>query len=55
MIDYEDVATAKSVLSDWYALYQEKKLKIETSDVATYSRKSLTGDLARLLQELSNN
>jgi len=52
MIDFEDVETAKSVLRDWYLLYQEKKLKIETSDVEKYSRRSLTGRLAELLNEL---
>lgn len=52
MIDYEDVETAKKVLLEWYALYQENRLKVATADVDKYSRRSLTGKLTELLQEL---
>jgi len=54
MIDYRDVESAKRVLSEWYALYQEKKLKVEASEVEKYSRRSLTGELAGLLQLVSD-
>lgn len=52
MVDYDDVMSAKQVLSDWYSLYQEKRLKVEASEVDKFSRKSLTGSLAKLLNEL---
>lgn len=54
MVDYDDVDAAKRILQQWYALYQEKRLKVETSDVAKYSRRSLTGSLATLLEELQS-
>jgi hypothetical protein len=52
MVDYDDVDSAKQILLQWYTLYQEKRLQVETSDVAKYSRRSLTGSLATLLNEL---
>lgn len=54
MIDYEDVESAKNVLRNWHALYQEKRLQAKASEVEKYSRKSLTGTLAALLTELQN-
>jgi len=53
MIDYEDVDSAKQVLSEWYALFQEKRLKVDASEVEKYSRRSLTGELAGLLELVS--
>lgn len=55
MIDYEDVESAKQVLSHWYTLYQEKRLRVETSEVEKYSRRSLTATLAKLLDALQGN
>lgn len=55
MVDYEDVETAKRILGEWYALYQENKLEVEASEVEKYSRRSLTGTLADVLAELQMN
>lgn len=55
MVDFEDVDRAVEVLNEWYTLYQAKKLKLDATTVEKYSRRSLTGTLARLLQELLNN
>ena len=55
MIDYEDVESAKQVLSHWYTLYQEKRLRVETSEVEKYSRRSLTATLAKLLDALQGD
>lgn len=52
MVDFGDVATAVKVLKEWYAMYQEKRLTVETSAVEKYSRRSLTESLAMLLDTL---
>jgi hypothetical protein len=48
---YDEIATKKMIL-DYYARYKSKTLNVQSGSVERYSRKSLTGELAILLNNL---
>jgi hypothetical protein len=52
MVDFLDEIATKKVILDYYKLYKSNSLNVQTQSVAKYSRKSLTGQLAILLNSL---
>ena len=52
MLDYADVEGVKRVLREWYACWREGKVACSFANSSAYSRKSLTGELARFLDEI---
>lgn len=44
--DYSDNSNLKSLLLEWFKLYQEKNLKVQSTNISKYSRKELTAKLA---------
>lgn len=52
MFEYNDHNGLKEYLSGLFGLYSQNRLKVDAHDIQKYSRKSLTGNLAKLLSEL---
>lgn len=55
MVDFEDVESAKANVLAYYTQYQNKTLTIDSKSIEQYSRKSLTGELAKVLDKLLDN
>ena len=55
MVDFEGVETAKAKISAYYAQYQNNTLIIDSKSIEQYSRKSLTGEFAAVLNKLTSN
>jgi len=55
MIDFTDEVSTKELVSEYYEYYKNNTLIIENKSVTKFSRKNLTGDLAKLLDELIKN
>jgi len=53
--DFNDSAKIKGILSAYYRLYKENKLKLNAEDYQQYSRRNLSRRLAALLDEVTNN
>ena len=52
MVDFEDEIATKKCLLEYYSHYRTKTLSVQTGSVARYSRRSLTGQLASILNSL---
>jgi hypothetical protein len=52
MVGFSDEIATKKVILDYYKLYKSNSLIIKTESVEKYSRKSLTEQLAILLNLL---
>ncbi|MDO9154698.1 MAG: glycosyltransferase [Paludibacter sp.] len=52
IVDFEDTESAKNIILNYYEHYCSKTLFVETSSVEQYSRKSLTAELSKLLNNL---
>jgi len=52
MVDFDDEIATKKCLSDYYLHYRTKTLSVQSGSVARYSRRSLTGQLASILNSL---
>ncbi len=52
MVDFDDVENAKGKILTYYAQYKNNTLMINSTSIEQYSRKSLTGELAELLNKL---
>lgn len=52
MVDFSDEIVTKKVILDYYKLYKSNSLSVQTESVEKYSRKSLTEQLAILLNSL---
>lgn len=52
MIDFDDEAGLKSVISDFYKLFKTNELQVNTTAIERFSRRSLTGEMAELLDTL---
>ncbi len=55
MVGFEDVEALTKTVRDYYKLYKNKALTLDAGSVAHYSRKSLTEQLANLLNQLISN
>lgn len=53
MVEHEDIQSATAVLRNLFELYSQGKLQSTTRNIMKYSRLSLTGEIARLLNELT--
>jgi len=51
--NFDDKDGLKTIVKNYYQLYLQKNLEINAGSVDKYSRKSLTGELAELLNELT--
>ncbi|MFT3753410.1 MAG: glycosyltransferase [Paludibacter sp.] len=52
MVGFEDEKATKEAILEYYNRYKENSLKVETTSVERFSRRSLTGELADLLKNL---
>jgi glycosyltransferase involved in cell wall biosynthesis len=52
MVGFSDIKATKKVILDYYASYKSKTLMVQTESVVRFSRRSLTGELAALLNSL---
>ncbi len=52
MVGFEDNQATKQAILEYYNRYKENSLKVETTSVERFSRRSLTGELAKLLNNL---
>lgn len=52
MVDFEDYTATKEIILDYYTRYREGSLKVESTSVERFSRRSLTSELADLLNTL---
>lgn len=52
IVDFEDELKTKEAVLEYYKLYKSAELKLKASSVEQYSRRSLTGELAELLNIL---
>ena len=52
MVDFEDEKATKEAIIDYYKRYKAGSLKVESSSVERFSRRSLTGELANLINTL---
>ncbi len=55
MVDFSDQQATKTAILDYYKQYKSGELIVQSKSVERFSRWSLTGDLARLLDELGTN
>lgn len=55
MIDFDDVENSKVRIASFYQQYQNNSLRIDSKSIEQYSRKSLTGELAKVLNNLIDN
>lgn len=52
MVDFDNVEGLKKVVQNFYLKYKAGKLDVSSGEIMKYSRQSLTGELASLLNEL---
>jgi len=52
IVDFEDEIRTKQAILDYYKLYKTRLLTVKTESVERFSRRSLTGELAKLLNTL---
>ena len=52
MVDFEDKKATKKIILDYYNRYKTGSLTVETKSVEQFSRRSLTGELSKLLNSL---
>ena len=52
MVGFSDEESTYQVVLDYYAKYKQKTLTVQTESVVRFSRRSLTGELATLLNSL---
>jgi len=52
MVDFEDEVTTKQIVLDYYSRYKTNSLIVKSESVEQFSRRSLTGELANLLNSL---
>jgi len=52
IVDFDDERSTKEAVLEYYKLYKSAELKLKASSVEQYSRRSLTGELAVLLNTL---
>lgn len=52
MVDFTDEKATKQAILDFYDRYKSGTLKVETASVECFSRRSLTGELSKLLNSL---
>ena len=52
MVDFQDEAATKKSILNYYIQYKSNSLNVHTVSVERYSRRSLTGELANLLNSL---
>lgn len=52
MVDFDDVEELKKAVQAFYLLYKAGKLEVSSGEIMKYSRQSLTGELAGLLDEI---
>ena len=52
MVDFDDEINSRKVILDFYIQFKSKSLNIKTESVERFSRRSLTGELAKLLDTL---
>ena len=52
IVDYEDVRTMKTYISEYYQQYQTIGINVSNQDTAQYTRKALAGKIAGLLDEM---
>lgn len=55
MIDFEDVESFKTKIMEYYKLYKQKSLMLDTAEIEKYSRKSLTQDLSEILNAITED
>jgi len=55
MIDFTDEVATKKLVFEYYGNYKNDTLIVEDKSVTKFSRKNLTGNLAKLLDELIKN
>jgi len=51
-LDQQDLQGIKTAIGKYYLLYKEAKLKSESKDISTYSRRNLTKKLAEILDDM---
>ena len=52
MVNFDDETNSRKVILDFYSQFKSKSLNIQTESVERFSRRSLTGELAKLLDTL---
>ena len=52
MVDFEDEKATKEAILDYYTRFKAGSLKVESTSVERFSRRSLTAELANLLNTL---
>lgn len=52
IVDFDDELSTKAAILEYYKLFKTGKLNLNTSSVVQFSRRSLTGELAELLNTL---
>ncbi len=51
---FDDKKKMKSIIKEYYKLYQKNALFIESKNLQKFSRKNLAGDIVNLLDSISN-
>lgn len=52
MVDFDDASATRKVITEYYQRYKQNTLHVESTSVERFSRRSLTGELAKLLKLL---
>ena len=52
MVDFDDKENTKKIVLEYYRLYKNEALTVQSNAIMQYSRKSLTGELSKTLNEL---
>ena len=52
MVNFDDETNSRKVILDFYSQFKSKSLNIQTESVERFSRRSLTSELAKLLDTL---
>jgi len=53
MVNFTDLQRLKQVISDWYRQWSNHSLTIDSVNIEKYSRRTLTGQMAELLNKLT--
>jgi glycosyltransferase involved in cell wall biosynthesis len=55
MLDFDDLEGVKNTIREWYALYLDDRLHLDSRGTEAYTRKNLAGKYARILQSVSRS
>ena len=52
MVDFQDEENTKKAILDYYNRFKSGSLKVQSESIERFSRRSLTGELSKLLNSL---